>query len=336
MWMKTVCRKTDLNLKLVLNGGQCFRWKETEPGTWTGVIEDLVWQIRWGPSGDDQLEFKVHGVKGPELDEFHLSKRLIQYLRLDTPLQPLYEMWSRNDENFKKIVGDKNFAGVRILKQHPRENVFSFICSSNNNISRISSMVENLCKLYGNKICQLDEKDYFSFPTVERLAEPGVESQLRANSFGYRAPFIQKAARKIVENGGDQWLHGLSKVDYPQAKESLITLPGIGAKVADCICLMSMGHMQAVPVDTHVFQIAANWYLPHLKKNKTVTNKIYEEISGHFQELYGPKAGWAHTVLFCADLKMFQHSSTSIKKSPKKREAQTPKKISKRAKSKQI
>jgi N-glycosylase/DNA lyase len=59
---------------------------------------------------------------------------------------------------------------------------------------------------------------------------------------------------------------------------------------------MSMGHLQAVPVDTHVFQIATNWYLPHLKKNKTVTTRVYDEISGHFQGLYGPLAGWAHTV----------------------------------------
>ncbi|XP_065338293.1 N-glycosylase/DNA lyase [Cloeon dipterum] len=320
MWLKTVCRKADLNLKLVLSGGQCFRWKECEPGTFIGVIDDLVWQIRWSPAIEDQLEFRVHGgVKEQAPDEVQLSKKLIEYLRLDVALDPLYKLWAKNDEHFKKVVGNENFKGVRILKQHPRENVFSFICSSNNNISRISSMVENLCKFYGDKICQVEGQDYYSFPKVERLAQPGVESKLRANGFGYRAPFIQKSAEKIVANGGEEWLFSLTKMDYPEAKQELITLPGIGLKVADCICLMSLGHLQAVPVDTHVFQIAANWYLPHLKKNKTVTGKVYDEITGHFQKLYGPLAGWAHTVLFCADLKMFQETKATNGPSPKKK-----------------
>jgi N-glycosylase/DNA lyase len=180
---------------------------------------------------------------------------------------------------------------------------------------RISGMVENLCVFYGDKICNLDGKDYFAFPNIERLAKPDVEGKLRDSKFGYRASFIQKSAEKIVANGGEDWLHSLTKMDYNEAKQSLITLPGIGAKVswlvknmsfqellfivaqvADCICLMSLGHLQAVPVDTHVFQIATNWYLPHLKKNKTVTTRVYDEVSGHFQGLYGPLAGWAHTV----------------------------------------
>lgn len=61
---------------------------------------------------------------------------------------------------------------------------------------------------------------------------------------------------------------------------------------------MSLGHLQAIPVDTHIYQIAARFYLPKLAKQKTVTTKIYNEIGNHFRELYGPLAGWAHTVIF--------------------------------------
>ena len=67
-------------------------------------------------------------------------------------------------------------------------------------------------------------------------------------------------------------------------------------QVADCVLLMSMDQASAVPVDTHMFQIAAKNYMPHLKKYKTVTDKVYMEIGEHFRKLYGPHAGWAHSV----------------------------------------
>lgn len=59
---------------------------------------------------------------------------------------------------------------------------------------------------------------------------------------------------------------------------------------------MSLGHLQAIPVDTHIYQIAKRLYLPQLAKQKTVTDKIYAQIGDHFRNLYGPLAGWAHTV----------------------------------------
>lgn len=66
--------------------------------------------------------------------------------------------------------------------------------------------------------------------------------------------------------------------------------------MADCICLMSLNHLQAIPVDTHVYQITARNYMKNLKKQKTVTDKIYNEIGDYFRNLYGPLAGWAQTV----------------------------------------
>ncbi len=103
------------------------------------------------------------------------------------------------------------------------------------------------------------------------------------------------------------WLTGLRKQQYSDARKSLIQLQGIGPKVADCILLMSLDQPGAVPVDTHMFNIAKQ-YLPHLNKTKTVTDKVYAEIGDHFRALYGGHAGWAHSVLFSADLKHIQKS----------------------------
>ncbi|XP_052738768.1 N-glycosylase/DNA lyase isoform X2 [Bicyclus anynana] len=242
---------------------------------------------------------------------------LKKYFRLDFNLSEYYTKWSEKDELFKEAC--KQFYGIRMLAQEPVENLFSFICSQNNHISRISSLVEKLCKHYGEEICEFDGVAYYSFPDVENLSDPKVESELRQLGFGYRAKFIQKSAAQIVEWEGQKWFASLQDMKYKEARLELMKLCGIGPKVADCICLMSLNHLEALPVDTHVYQIAAQNYLPHLRGKKNVTDKMYNEIGDHFRNLYGDLAGWAHTVLFCADLKKFQQPNISDDDKPKRK-----------------
>lgn len=165
-------------------------------------------------------------------------------------------------------------------------------------------MVEKLSRFFGRKIGEVDSKEYFDFPTISDLTKSTVESTLRKEGFGYRAKYIAQSAKSLESLGGREWLTSLhkSKSTYKNAKEQLMTLSGIGPKVADCICLMSLGHLDAIPVDTHIFQVAAAIYMPHLKSQKTVTPKIHQEISQYFQELWGPLAGWAQTIVFCAKI----------------------------------
>ncbi|XP_026313497.1 N-glycosylase/DNA lyase isoform X3 [Hyposmocoma kahamanoa] len=265
-WTKLLCNYRELQLVGTLNGGQSFRWtynKDTDE--WIGVFSKTAWKLR---QKDDYLEYQVLGSLLPEFSgnntqikngnaktcEESIFKSLLEkYFRLDVNLGSYYKEWSAKDELFKSAC--QQFYGIRMLNQEPVENLFSFICSQNNHISRISSMVEKLCTHYGEEICHHEGITYYAFPEVEKLSE---------------------------------------------------------AKVSDCICLMSLNHLKALPVDTHVYQIAAQNYLPHLRGKKNVTEKMYAEIGDHFRLLYGDLAGWAHTVLFCADLKKFQ--STDHKK----------------------
>lgn len=60
--------------------------------------------------------------------------------------------------------------GVRMLRQEPTECLFSFICTSNNHISRIQGMVERLCQSLGTPLCQLDQTAYHNFPSLSVLA----------------------------------------------------------------------------------------------------------------------------------------------------------------------
>ncbi|XP_072176763.1 N-glycosylase/DNA lyase-like [Diadema setosum] len=238
---------------------------------------------------------------------------LHDYFQLDVRLAGLYEQWKGADENFSKVSA--SFPGVRILRQNPVENLVSFICSSNNNISRITGMVEKLCQHYGTEIGVLDGVAWHAFPTLTVLGGRGVEERLRKLGFGYRAKFINQTAKKITsELGGEEWLWKLRSLPYSEVHSQLLQLPGVGAKVADCVCLMSLDKREAIPVDTHVWQIAARDYMTSLQKTKSLTDRTYREIGDFFRELFGEYAGWAHSVLFSADLKKFQDKSNTPEK----------------------
>lgn len=58
---------------------------------------------------------------------------------------------------------------------------------------------------------------------------------------------------------------------------------------------MSLGHLEAVPVDTHILQIARQHY-GFKSSNKTVTPTVNSTVSNIFRKIYGSKAGWAQTV----------------------------------------
>ncbi|XP_076436312.1 N-glycosylase/DNA lyase-like [Babylonia areolata] len=253
-----------------------------------------------------------------ETDDTHLIAVLQDYFHLNVDIEELYQQWSFADQYFRKTASD--FWGIRMLRQDPVENLFSFICSSNNNISRISSMVGKLCIQYGQPIAEVDGRWYHSFPAVAALAEVGVEEKLRELGFGYRAKFIAKSAKYIMDNHGEEWVGSLRHCSYEEAKAELMKLCGVGAKVADCVCLMSLDKAGAIPVDTHVWQFAARNYLPKLSSAKSVTDKLYQEIGDHFRSLWGPYAGWAHSVLFTAELRHMQSKKSSPEKAQKKEE----------------
>lgn len=167
-------------------------------------------------------------------------------------------------------------------------------------------MVENLCLHFGAFLHQDDEfGPVHAFPAVEKLASADVEKKLRDLGFGYRAKFIQQSAQFIIKQEAN-WLPDLRNRPYLEVHSELLRLPGVGPKVADCVALFSLDKAEAIPVDTHVQQIAAKNYLKHLMGKKSVTKTMYKEIGDHFRTLFGPKAGWAHSVLFAADLKMFK------------------------------
>ncbi len=154
IWRRLPCPRAEVRLDLVLRCGQSFRWAPAgdpeKEGEWIGVMSGRVWNLA---QDDDHLLFKCFPSSGEEdeqvlRDYFQLHVGTTTYMvansscwlmtfflaSIQVRLAPLYEKWAEVDSTFKEI--SKHFPGVRILRQDPVENLFSFICSSNNNITR--------------------------------------------------------------------------------------------------------------------------------------------------------------------------------------------------------
>ncbi|NXP76043.1 OGG1 lyase, partial [Ramphastos sulfuratus] len=297
LWRSLPCPPAELRLDLVLSSGQTFRWWESSPGAWTGVLGDHVWTLR---QDRDRLWYTVYGkeedghpAEAAMLDGAEMERILRDYFQLDVGLPALYRAWGAADPLFCRVA--KDFPGVRVLRQDPVECLLSFICTSNNHISRITAMIERLCQAFGRRLCYLDARAFHAFPSLSALTGADTEDRLRALGFGYRAKFVSGTARAIAEGLGAEGLRGLRAVPYAEARRVLCTLPGVGAKVADCVCLMALDKAEAVPVDTHVWRIARQRYGAVLG-GRSLTPRAHQEIGDFFRGLWGPHAGWAQAV----------------------------------------
>lgn len=231
----------------------------------------------------------------------------------------------------------RSLPGHRLVRQDPVECLFAFICSSNNNIQRIQQMVDKLRATYGTLLytsptaaAGLDpdtksvvaQLSYYSFPSTETLAEKCEEATLRALGFGYRAPFITKTSQQLLALGGADYLNKIrdsptDTEDHASSsyQEQLMVLMGVGRKVADCVALFALEKLDAIPVDTHVWQIACREFDPSLLDKKSLTPSVYRAVGDHFRNRFAPFAGWAHSVLFAGDLMAFQsHLPTAMQK----------------------
>lgn len=179
---------------------------------------------------------------------------------------------------------------------------------------------------YGPLIAHIGDEAFHDFPSPQSLAGKKVEAHLRGLGFGYRAKYIADTAMIVSMQKPEGWLESLTNpenprwapvpvpvrdrpITYKQAHEELLLLSGVGPKVADCVCLMGLGWSEAVPVDTHVWQIAQRDYRFGKTKTKTFSKSMYDSVGDHFRQIWGPQAGWAQSVLFTANLKSFSEQA---------------------------
>lgn len=170
--------------------------------------------------------------------------------------------------------------GIRILNQDIFETLISFIISANNNIKRITLILNNLRKELGEKV----NNEVYSFPTYDKLLTCDVEFFKRMGA-GYRADYLFKVLRQITP----EKLNEIANLSTEELQYQLISLSGIGPKVADCIMLFGFHRGDVFPVDTWIHQMYNKYYNP-LENRKIIRNNLISQ--------FGSLSGYAQQYLF--------------------------------------
>lgn len=275
-----IIENNTFDLKDIFDCGQCFRWNEDEDKNYIGVVGNNVLKV-W--KKDNKIYFKSNG-------EDDLKELVTYYFDLNRDYEKIKKELSTIDANMKEAV--KYGEGIRLLNQDLWETIISFIISANNNIPRIKGIIERISVKYGNEIL-FEGKKYYSFPTVDELSKASVED-LRKLGLGFRDVRVFETTQ-IIKNGKVN-LNDLKKEkDFKKVREILLTLPGVGPKVADCILLFSsLKRWEAFPIDVWVRRVMNDLYI-HNEDEKKVKKEQIEKIA---KEKFGALAGIAQQYLF--------------------------------------
>ncbi|KAK9460092.1 DNA glycosylase [Lipomyces oligophaga] len=319
VWRKLRMPVEDVTLEWILPSGQAFRWKRHD-SEWISVLQDQIVVLR---NCHDCIQYRfIQGTStisrtapltpppsspsspGNIQDFQNIDDFLHDYFNASTDLSKLYKEISARDKVFKSIVAE--YPGIRLLRQDPWETLCSFICSSNNSIKRITQMIDAMCNEFGTYITTYEGTPYYTFPRPEVLSQPSTVSRLRQLGFGYRAEYVHKTA-KLVSEWQDSG-HNLAELrgkPYSTVREFLLEFPGVGPKVADCVCLMAFDCPGSVPIDTHIWNFIKRRYNPKKVKmvTKTMTRNSYDQIADYTRGLWGDHAGWAQAVSYSEAIK---------------------------------
>lgn len=238
----------------IVDGGQAFRWRWIVADRWFGFFDSVVVEVFRTPDG------QVHWST-PRAQQTSTARALTTYFDLGhNPADLADALPWRSDEHLAACL--KAFPGLRILRQPFGETLLGFLCSATKQIVQIKQMVALLAERHGTTITAKRSgapgaTPLKRLPTWTELA--GIpEAELRQCLLGFRARYIHETARFLAERPG--WLEETEGLPYGAAKARLVSLPGVGEKVADCVLLFGAGKMEAFPVDVWIIKAMANRY----------------------------------------------------------------------------
>lgn len=267
-------------LKDIFECGQCFRWNLQEDGSYIGVFGENVLNVK-----QEKQDIIMEGLCKNDIKE-----TIEEYFDLKRDYKQIKEKLAKIDENMKDSI--KYGQGIRLLNQDLWETILSFIISANNNIPRIKGIIERLSRTYGNEIIWRGKK-YYTFPSAKQLKDVTIK-EYRDLGLGFRDKRLYETTQMIVNQQVD--LEAMQKNPHTsEVKEQLLTLSGIGPKVADCILLFStLKRLEVFPIDVWVRRVMNDLYIQEPNENQ-VSKKQIERIA---TEKFGDLAGLAQQYLF--------------------------------------
>lgn len=235
---------SNFDLAQICRSGQCFRMEPIYAGAYSVIAGSRYLEVR--QQGDEVC----FGCGELEFEGFWKA-----YFDLECDYSPYLAQINPNDSYLLKAA--QTGSGIRILRQDLWEMIVTFLISQQNNITRIRRCIQNICEGYGEKLSNEHAQTYYAFPQPEALADLD-EDALKACNLGYRSKYMVRAAKAAA--CGELDLAAVSGMPYRKAREELLKLYGVGEKVADCICLFALHHLQAFPIDTHIQQVLREHY----------------------------------------------------------------------------
>ena len=284
--------KSPINLDLTINSGQTSQppWMETD-GTFSNVVlldnEPFIFKVR---QSDNYLDFN--------LDDKKAVSKLKYIFDLDFNLDKFYK-YLNNHEELKDM--SKFCEGMRLfLAPDPFECVISSICSANNSIKRWTKSISQIKRNWGMR-----HDDYYTFPKSSDLAKIYLDEEEEFNSsniqdicdcnnnlkscgVGYRAPYMRSASELFTDETD---LSEISSMGYDEAFETILNVPGVGPKVADCILLYGFNFKEAFPSDVWIKRIVS--YLYFDGKDISVA-----KVRDFGMEEFGEYAGYVQLYMF--------------------------------------
>ncbi len=257
----------------VLECGQCFRFERLDEGKYLIIAKNRVLYVT---QTEEHIEF-FPSTK----DEF--ESLWMDYFDFNNDYGIIKETLRNKDAVLENAIAFAD--GIRLLNQEPFETLISFIISQNNRIPMIKKVISNISQSYGNPINGHD--GFYTFPEPNGLSRAD-EAALSLCKTGFRAKYIVDAVSKCESLGifGDT-----SPTDTLALKKSLMTVNGIGDKVADCILLFSLRRREVFPIDVWVKRVMEHFYF----NGKEVHIR---DIAAFAAEHFGSLAGYAQQYLF--------------------------------------
>lgn len=252
----------DFDLKSTILSGACFRVIEETDGSFTNILKDRVINIK-----QINNELIVTSSKKDNLEEI-----IKEYFDLNRDYSIINQELINNDKNMIEVIS--KCKGYKILNQEPFEMCISYIISQNNNVKRISNSINDISNKYGKKII-FNNKEYHLFPTYDDMKNISIE-ELRNFKVGFRAEYIKDFLDKY------ETLKDINSLNTNDALNELMTIKGIGIKVASCILLFGYKRLDTFPIDTWVKKSISELY--NIKNDQKTIEKFakhtYKEYSG--------------------------------------------------------